>query len=81
MCTAGCCCPCLEIEEMPIVDVATSETVGKISRFPLTVAECCGKFNRFEVKFNSLKENIKARKLLLGVAFMVDILYWDPGDE
>lgn len=79
-CTSGCFCPCLDREEVEIIDVATDKQVGYVARLPLTVAECCGKTNRFEINFAGVSDP-KRRLLLFGAAFVVDLTYWEPKDD
>lgn len=87
MCTKGCCCPCLEDEEIAVYDgrdvspsdLSSASPVATVTRLALSGAECvcCGKFNRFRVSFGAIKD-VRRRKLLFGVAMFMDVTFWEP---
>jgi len=74
ICQAGICCPCCCSVDFDVLK--NGAPVGKISKQPLDLLECCTKTNRFIIDFDKITDATEKR-MLLAAAMLVDLEYFE----
>lgn len=74
ICQLGMCCPCCASVDFDVLQKGNS--VGTISKRPMTCGECCKKTNRFTVDFPK-NASTTDRRLIFAASMLLDLEYFE----